>query len=171
MDALKRKLSSLDVLGTPRSTGEIVLVTDSSDLGGGSALFQWQTLQQAQIPEKFRTSGVKVDGTLKNNYPSEMRLVPLGHYNWKWSEARKKYTTWEKEILSGVLTIASQTRILQNLPIVWMTDNEAATSFLKGEPPLNKRLRRMYVFLHQFKLNIIHVAGCKNELCDFLFSC
>lgn len=97
-----------------------------------------------------------------------MRLVPLGHYNWKWNEARQKYTTWEKEILSGVLTIASQGRILQNLPIVWMTDNEAATSFLKGEPPLNKRLRRMYVFLHQFKLNIVHVAGCKNELYDFL---
>jgi hypothetical protein len=65
--------------------------------------------------------------------------MPLGHYNWNWSEARKKYTTWEKEILSGVLTIASQTRFLQNLLIVWMTDNEAATSFLKGEPPTQQK--------------------------------
>jgi len=33
---------------------------------------------------------------------------------------------------------------------------------------LNKRMRRMYVFLNQFKLNIVHVPGCRNELCDFL---
>ena len=26
----------------------------------------------------------------------------------------------------------------------------------------------MYVFLQQFKLNILHIPGCRNELCDFL---
>jgi hypothetical protein len=173
LEKLKQKLASFEVLGTPKPNGEILMVTDSSNVGGGAALFQWQSLCLEQLPEKVKNgltgvTGVKVEGNLKHNYPPEVRLVPLGHYNWKWSESRQKYHSWEQEILSGVLTLASQSRILQHLSIVWMTDNEAATSFLKGEPPLNKRMRRMYVFLNQFKLNIIHVAGCKNELCDFL---
>ena len=40
--------------------------------------------------------------------------------------------------------------------------------FLEKEPPLNKRLRRMYVFLSQLRLKIYHLPGLKNELCDFL---
>ena len=144
------------------------MVTDSIDLGGGSTLFQWQCLDPKQVPEKFSTFGAKPDGSFKNDYPDNFFLVPLGHWNWKWSEARQKYHSWEQEILSGVLTLASQIRMVSNLPIVWFTDNEAATSFLEKEPPLNKRLRRMYVFLSQLKLKIFHLPGLKNELCDFL---
>ena len=312
---LKNKISALEVLGVPKPFGEIIMVTDSSDLGGGSTLFQWQCLDPLQIPEKFRliksqnlpennfqdtygnflentgdllpipghipdvfqgslensghhlqnageslgltgkilvpstkhllvidgqqrfshsktssstaklrssptqnrkythnfspateklstptanfspgevkftlpetekftpgdillqpagnfsTSGANVDGSFKHNYPENFRLVPLGHWNWKWSEARQKYHSWEQEILSGVLTLASQSRIVSHLPIVWFTDNEAATSFLEKEPPINKRLRRMYCFLCQLKLKICHLPGLKNELCDFL---
>ena len=71
-------------------------------------------------------------------------------------------------MLSGVLTLASQTRIVSNLPIVWFTDNEALTSFLDKEPPLNKRLRRWYIFLCQFQMKLFHIPGLKNEFCDFL---
>ena len=143
------------------------MITDSSDLGGGSTIFQWQTLSKDQIPEKYCTSGANPDGIFKHKFSDVFRLVPLGHWNWKWSEARQKYHSWEQEILSGVLTLASQSRMVSHLPIVWFTDNEAATSFLDKEPPLNKRLRRMYVFLSQLKLKIFHLPGLKNELCDF----
>ena len=70
--------------------------------------------------------------------------------------------------MSGVLTLASQSRLVSHLPIVWFIDNEAATSFLEKEPPLNKRLRPMYVFLSQLRLKSYQVPGLKNELCDFL---
>ena len=93
--------------------------------------------------------------------------MPLGNFNWKWSEARSCYHCWEQKISAGVLTLASQTRMLQ-LSVVLFTDNEAATSYLGGEQPLNKRIKRMYVFLNQLKLNIVHVPGCRNEVCDFL---
>ena len=73
----------------------------------------------------------------------------------------KKYHAWEQEMLSAVLTLASQTRIVSNLPIVWFTYNEALTSFLDKEPPLNKRLRRWYVFLSQFQLKVFHISGLK----------
>ena len=90
-EELKAKIAALEILGTPRSSGEIIMITDSSDLGGGSTLFQWQTLDPKQIPEKFSTFGAKSDGSFKNDYPDNYFLVPLGHWNWKWSEARQKY--------------------------------------------------------------------------------
>jgi len=92
---LKIKLAQLSSIGFPKPTGEVILISDASDIGGGSTLFQWQQLERKQIPEKFQTTGLKYDGTLKHNYPAECRLVPLGHWNWKWNPTRQKYNTYE----------------------------------------------------------------------------
>ena len=121
-----------------------------------------------QITERLSTFGVAAEGTFRHNYPDTFRLVPWGHLNWKWNETRRKYHSWEQERLAAVLTLASQQRIVANLPIVWFTDNEALKSFLDKEPPLNARLRRAYLFLSQFALQTFHLPGLKNELCDFL---
>jgi len=51
---LKQKLANLSSIGVPRSSGEMILVTDASDIGGGATLFQWQTLEPSQIPCKRR---------------------------------------------------------------------------------------------------------------------
>ena len=78
---LKKKIASLEILGVPKSHGELVMITDSSNIGGGSTMFQWQKLDGKQIPEKFTISGINVDGTFKHNFPEDCRLVPLGHWN------------------------------------------------------------------------------------------
>jgi hypothetical protein len=39
---LKDKIAAMEVLGVPRPFGEVVMVTDSSNIGGGSTIFQWQ---------------------------------------------------------------------------------------------------------------------------------
>ena len=44
LNDLKRKLSAMTLLGVPNSVGEMVIVTDSSDYGGGASIFQWQLL-------------------------------------------------------------------------------------------------------------------------------
>ena len=165
---LRSKLASVSELGVPRSTGEILLVTDASDVGGGASIFQWQSLHTEEIPVNFATTGVKPDGTFKHDYPDNFRLVPLGHWNWKWNPARSNYKTFEKELLAGVLTIASQSRILSNLPIVWFCDHEALKTFLDKEPPQVPRLKRWYCFLSQFCLKFVHLPGVKNELTDWL---
>ena len=41
-DKLKDKVANAKCLGVPRAQGEIVLVTDSSNVGGGGTLFQWK---------------------------------------------------------------------------------------------------------------------------------
>jgi len=144
------------------------MVTDSSDIGGGAVIFQWQSLDPEQLVHVFATQGINQDGTLKTNYPHSFHLVPLGNWNWKWSDTRKKYHIWELEMLSGVLTLAANYRFIAGLPIVWLTDNGALTHFLDQEPPLNRRQRRWYVYLSQFPIKIFHLPGKKNELTDYL---
>ena len=43
---IRRKLSSLRLLGTPAPDGEFVVITDASLVGGGGTLLQWQRIQE-----------------------------------------------------------------------------------------------------------------------------
>ena len=36
-------------LGVPRAQGEIILVTNASNVGGGGRLFQWQALENEEF--------------------------------------------------------------------------------------------------------------------------
>ena len=80
---LKDKIADAKCLGVPRLHGEIILVSDACDTGGGGSLYQWQLLQQEEsnaVMGKYCTEGMDKDGTLKHEYPeSEWVLVPLGH--------------------------------------------------------------------------------------------
>ena len=46
---LKKKIAPSNCLGVPRPKGEIVLITDASDLGGGGTIYQWQELNPAEL--------------------------------------------------------------------------------------------------------------------------
>ena len=54
------------------------------------------------------------------------------------------------------------------MPVVWLCDQEAVSQFIRGNPPENARLKRWWVFLTQFRLNIFHIPGARNEFCDLL---
>ena len=101
-------------------------------------------------------------------YSQEWRLVPLGHWNWKWNAARSHYHTYEQEMSAGVLVLASQHRILGTNPITWLCDQDSVKYFMERPPPDGKRLRRWWVYLSQLRLATFHIRGIKNELCDYL---
>ena len=106
---------------------------------------------------------------MKSDYDSqEWRLVPRGHWNWKWNAARSHYHTYEQELLAGVLVLASQHRILGTNPITWLCDQDSVKYFMERPPPDGKRLRRWWVYLSQLRLTTFHIRGIKNELCDYL---
>ena len=48
-DELKDKVANAKCLGVPRAQGEIILVTEASNVGGGGMLFQWQTLEKREV--------------------------------------------------------------------------------------------------------------------------
>ena len=119
---LTKKIASSNCLGVPRPKAEIVLITDASNVGGGGTIYLWQELKSAErIHCHYRTSGLNRDGSLKHDSPtSEWRLVPLGHWNWKWNQARSNYSTYDHELLAALLVPSSQSRLLESNPIGWL---------------------------------------------------
>ena len=167
---MKKKIASSNCLGVPRPKGGIVLITDAKDVGGGGTIYQWQELRPAELTHcHYRTSGLNPDGSLKHDYPtSEWRLVPLGYWNWKWNQARSNYSTYDQELLAGMLVLSSQSRLLGSNPIVWLCDQEPVKSFQKGSPPEKAKLKRWWTYLSQFRLTVHHIPGIKNELSDYI---
>ena len=167
---LKKKIASSDCLGVPRPNGEIVLITDDSDVGGGGKMYQWQQLNPAELTHcHCRTTGLYRDGSLKHDYSSsEWQLVPLGHWNWKWNQARSNYSAYDQELLAGMLVLSSQSRLLGSNPIVWLCDEEPVKSFQKGPPPEKVKLKRWWTYLSQFRLIVHHIPGIKKELSDYI---
>ena len=135
-DELKDKVANAKCLGVPRAQGEIILVTDTSNVGGGGMLFQWQALEKEEFDSaisQWGTEGLNRDGTLKHSYPdNKWVLVPLGHWNWKWNQARGNYSTYEQELLAGMLVLSSQARLLGSNPVVWLCDQEPVRTFQKA---------------------------------------
>ena len=82
-------MANAKCLGVPRVQGEMILVTDASNVGGGGTLFQWQALEKEKfnsVITQWGTDGLNRDGTLKHSYPDDKWvLVPHGHWNWKWN--------------------------------------------------------------------------------------
>ena len=109
-------------------------------------MFQWQALEKEEFDSaisQWGTEGLNRDGTLKHSYPDDKWvLVPLGHWNWKWNQARGNYSTYEQELLAGMLVLSSQARLLGSNPVVWLCDQEPVRSFQKGPPPEKAKLRR-----------------------------
>ena len=167
---LKNKIASSDCLGVSHPKGEIVRITDASDVGGGGTIYQWQELNPAELTHcHYRTSGLNRDGSLKHDYPtSEWRLVQLGHWNWKWNQARSNYSTYDVELLAGMLVLSSHSRLLGSNPIVWLSDQEPVKSFQKGPPPEKAKLKRWWTYLSQFRLTVHNIPGIKNELSDYI---
>ena len=134
---LKKKISSTNCLGVPRPKGEIILITDACDVGGGCTLYQWRGFNPAELlHRRYHASGLNRDGTLKHDYPAnEWRLVPLGHWNWKWNQARSNYSTYDQELLVGMLVLSSQPHLLGTNPNVLLCEQEPVKTFQKGPPP------------------------------------
>ena len=167
---MKKKTASSNCLGAPLPKGEIVLIADASDVGGGGTIYQWQERNPAELTHcHYRTRGLNRDGSLKHDYPSsEWQLVALGHWNRKWNQARSNYSTYDQKLLAGMLVLSSQSRLLESNPIFWLCDQEPVKSFQKGPPPEKAKLERWWTYLSQFRLTVHHIPGLKNELSAYI---
>ena len=94
--------------------------------------------------------------------------MPLGHCNWKRNQARSNYSSYDQELLAGMLVLSSQSQLLGSNPIVWLCDQEPVKSFQKGQPPEKAKLKRWWTYLRQFRLIVHHIPGIKNELSDYI---
>ena len=110
-------MANAKCFGVPGAQGGIILVTDASNVGGGGTSFQWQALENEEFDSaisQWGTEGLNRDGTPKQSYPNDKWvLVPLGHWNWKWNQARGNYSTYEQELLAGMLVLSSHARLFR----------------------------------------------------------
>ena len=115
-EELKERLVNAQDLAIPQREGELVMITDASDLGGGAVIFQWQpsTLSDYHTAQlrRYETHGVTQQGGLKHNYPDDFLLTPIGNWNWKLKKCRQRYEVYEREILAGILTLSSKLRLV-----------------------------------------------------------
>ena len=119
---MKEKLANIDMLATPNSEGELVVITDASLVGGSGTLFQWQKLAEwvactvaQKVQKTLQTLGMNRDGTFKHNHdPGCWHQVPIGHWNWKWYSTRANYGT----LLSGIPLLSGQGHLLGTNPLV-----------------------------------------------------
>ena len=147
-------------------------MTDASNVGGCGTLFQWEALEKEEFDSaisEWGTDGLNGDGTLKHSYHDDKWvLVPLGHWNWKWNQARGNYSTYEQELLSGLLLLSSKSRLLGSNPVVWLRDQEPVRTFQNGPPPEKAKLRHCWTYLSQLGLSVHHIQGVKNECADYV---
>ena len=64
-------MANAKCLGVPRAQGEIILVTDARNVGGGGTLFQWQALEKEEFDSaisKWGAEGLNRNGTFKHSY-------------------------------------------------------------------------------------------------------
>ena len=145
-DEVKDKVANAKCLGVPRAQGEILRVTDASNVGGGGTLFQWQALEKEEFHSNISqrwTAGLNRDGTLTHSYPDDKwDLGLLGHWKWKWNQARGNCSTYEQELFAGMQVVSSQSRLLGGNPLVSLCDQEPVRTFQKGPPPEKAKLRR-----------------------------
>ena len=147
-------------------------MTVASNVGGGGTLFQWEALEKEEFDSaisQWGTDGLNRDSTLKHSYPDDKWvLVSLGHWNLKWNQARGNYSTYEQELLAGMLVLSSQSRLLGSNPVVWLCDQEPVRTFQKGPPPEKAKLRHWWTYLSQLRLSVHHIQGVKNECADYI---
>ena len=129
-------MANAKCLGVPRAHSEIILVTDASNVGRGKTLFQWQALEKEEFDSaisQWGTEGLNRDGTVKHSYPDDKCvLVHLSHWNCKWNQARGNYSTYEQELLAGMLVVSPQAGLLGSNSVVWLCNQEPVRTFQKG---------------------------------------
>ena len=171
-DEVKEKVADAKCLGLPKAQGQIILLTDASNVRGGGTLFQWQALEKEEFDSaisQWETGALNRDRTLKHSYPDDKWvLVPLGHWNWKWNQARGNYSTYEQELLAGMLVLSCQSRLLGSNSVVWLCDQEPVCTFQKGPPAEKAKLRRWWTYLSQLRFSVHYIQGVKNEWADYI---
>ena len=109
------------------------------------------------------------DGTLKHDYPAnKWRLVPLGYWNWKWNSAQSNCSTYNQELLAGMLVLSSQSCLLGTSSIVWLCDQEPEKLCQKGPSTEKAKIYQWCTYLSQFSLTVHHIRGSKNEQADYI---
>lgn len=138
----KDDLKNATLLYFPSAHTPLSLMTDASDTSVGAVLQQ------------------KVDGNWK----------PLGYFSKKLTEAQKKYSTYDRELLAIYLAIIHFRNLVEGQELIIFTDHKPLTfAFTKlGTNRETSRRTRQIMFISEFSTDIRHISGNNNIVADTL---
>ena len=147
-EALKNVLAKATALTFPDPSAETRLVTDASDVAAGGALEQ------------------KIDGAFH----------PVAFFSKSFSDAERRYSTFDRELLAIKLSLASFRHFIEALPsnsFHVATDHKPLTSGTHfSSTPRSRvesdRAARTWSFISQFTSDIRHISGASNPVADAL---
>ena len=134
----KKALSAAVQLDHPDPSAALSLTTDASDVAVGAVLSQG----------------------LDNR--------PLGFYSKKLTEAEKKYSAFDKELLALYLSIKHYRHYLEGRVFTVWTDHKPLCGALRSSVDRSPRQTRHLSFVAEFTTDIRHVPGASNVVADCL---
>ena len=140
-DDTKSLLAAATKLSYPRSTGELVLTTDASNVAVGGALEQ-------DTPEGRR---------------------PIAFFSRKLSPAETRYSTFDRELLAVHLSVRHFRHLLEGRPFKIRTDHQPLVhAFTKTADAWSPRQQRQLSAIAEYPCTISYLRGSSNQVADAL---
>lgn len=137
----KSKLANATLLAHPISNAKISLSVDASDTAIGGVVHQHINNQ----------------------------LEPLSFFSKKLSDAERKYSTYDRELLAVYKSIKHFKYMLEARPFTIFTDHKPITfAFKQRSDKSSPRQQRQLDYIGQFSTDIKHISGKDNVVPDFL---
>lgn len=139
----KLSLQNAAMLAYPVLNAQLALMTDASDTCVGAVLQQ------------------SVDGR---------NWIPLGYYSKKLTDAQKKYSTYDRELLAIYLSVKHFRNQVEGRQFIVYSDHKPLMFAFKkiGSDSETPRRTRQLIFISEFTTDIRHVKGDSNVVADSL---
>ena len=138
---IKTMLINPPILRMPDTTGKFRLMSDTSLLATGAALYQFQD----------------------NNY------YIVGYHSKRMPDAAKNYSITELEFFGLAINIFAFRQLLSHVHFDCYCDHSAITYILKSKrTPPTRRIRKLIEELMQFNFSIYYLPGAKMHIADVL---
>jgi hypothetical protein len=138
----KESLQSAVTLSFPLPDVPLALMTDASGTSAGGVLQQ------------------KVGTTWK----------PLGYFSKAFSEAQRKYSTYDRELTAIYMSIVHFRNMVEGRRLIVYTDHKPLTKALSKVDSVKEtpRRARQLMYVSEFTSEIEHISGIENEVADAL---
>lgn len=137
----KKQLREATYLAFPKSNAKLALMVDASNIAIGAVL-------QQEDKDSFQ---------------------PLGFYSERLTEAQRKYSTYDRELLSAYKAVKHFRHLLDGREFCIYTDHKPLQfAFKQKLDKASPRQIRHLDFLSQFTTDIRHIAGRDNVVADTL---
>lgn len=141
-EACKTSIKNAVLLAHPMHNAPLAIFSDASDTSAGSAIQQFV----------------------------ENAWQPLGFFSKKFSEAQKKYSTYDRELLAIYMSVKHFRKMFEGKQLIIFTDHKPLTfAFTKSTPDSESpRRTRQLLFISEFTTDIRFVRGEENASADAL---